>query len=157
MAAAKQRGAKPPRKSVPAGATANAEPQKVVHIPGSHTRPVADYIAWRFELIYNEPCFGWDTLSEDDRQFLHTWLEKFEGQTVNELFQGGRPGKTYNNPHQIPNDDARKRFLDCYEDEDAIHRLACGGAPRIYGFRRDNVFLILWWDPNHGIWPSNRS
>lgn len=145
------------RKRVPQEGALQSRPNKTPHhIPGS-TRAIDDHIAWRFELIYGEPCFGWDTLTADDQNLLHKSLAKFEGMTIGELFNNsGHPGKTYGSPHAIPNLAARRRLLKHYEDEDAIHRLQCDGKHRIFGFRRGNVFLVLWWDPNHDIWPSKK-
>ena len=146
-----------PRKTISPRAAQHASARKMVRpYPGSRSRDVQDYMSWRFDLIYSEPVFGWDTVTSEDRDFIHKWLEKFEGQTAEELFTGGTPGKTYTNPRAIPNHAARARFIDAYDDEDEIHRLACGGKPRFYGFRRGNVFLVLWWDKRHEIWPSQK-
>ena len=27
---------------------------------------------------------------------------------------------------------------------------------QLYGFLVDNVFHMLWWDPEHEIWPSRK-
>lgn len=145
------------KKSVPSKQALKSSAGKAPRlIPGTQ-RSVDDHVAWRFELICGEPCFGWDTLTADDHKCLNEWLAIFEGMTLGELFNNsGRPGKTYRNPHEIPNVEARGRFLDRYDDEDEIHRLRCDGEHRIYGFRRGNVFLVLWWDPNHEVWPSSR-
>jgi hypothetical protein len=149
--------ARPKRKTISPRAAQNAGTKKAVRpYPGSGSRDPQDYMSWRFDLIYGEPIYGWDTVTSEDRDFLHKWLAEFEGQTTNELFAGGRPGKTYTNPRDIPNSVARARFIEAYDDEDEIHRLACGGLPRFYGFRRGSVFLILWWDKHHEIWPAKK-
>ncbi len=31
-----------------------------------------------------------------------------------------------------------------------------GGKQRLWGIRRENVFQILWWDPNHTVFPMDR-
>ncbi|MBN1458760.1 MAG: hypothetical protein JXA57_04435 [Armatimonadetes bacterium] len=125
-------------------------------IPGT-SRPTEEHIAWRFELICREPCYGWDTLTADDHKTLNEHLATFESMTVNQLFNNsGYPCKTYAKPHDIPDETARKRFLEQYDDQDEIHRLRCSGTKRVYGFRQGNIFMILWWDPTHIIWPSTR-
>jgi hypothetical protein len=40
------------------------------------------------------------------------------------------------------------------DDEDQISRLRVTGRGRLYGFRRDERFYALWWDPEHAIYPS---
>lgn len=147
---AKHKNKQPRAKSVPTG-------EKVVRpYPGAKHRDIGDYLSWRFDLIYDEPDYGWSSVSSADRDLIHDSLRGFEKMTAAEIFAGGEPGKTYGNPGDIPNKTARDRFLDKYADEDEIHRLNCGGRCRLFGFRRGGVFLVLWWDPNHEIWPAKK-
>jgi len=30
------------------------------------------------------------------------------------------------------------------------------GKQRLWGIRQENVFQILWWDPNHTVYPLNK-
>jgi hypothetical protein len=30
------------------------------------------------------------------------------------------------------------------------------GEKRLYGFRCSNVFHVVWWDPQHVVWPSRK-
>ena len=39
-------------------------------------------------------------------------------------------------------------------DMTSIARLQLTGQQRLYGFLVDAVFHVVWWDPNHEIWPS---
>lgn len=39
-------------------------------------------------------------------------------------------------------------------DETNISRLRINGEQRLYGFRRDPKFYVVFWDPEHKIWPS---
>jgi hypothetical protein len=39
-------------------------------------------------------------------------------------------------------------------DRTKIWCLRLQGAPRLYGFLVGHVFHIVWWDPDHEIWPS---
>ncbi|MFC1416387.1 hypothetical protein [Streptacidiphilus cavernicola] len=41
-------------------------------------------------------------------------------------------------------------------DMTRIGRLRFMGACRLYGFLEGNVFHVLWWDPNHEIWPYEK-
>ena len=55
--------------------------------------------------------------------------------------------------NQTPQD----RLAKYYEREgDALARFRLGGTERLYGFLVGNEFHILWWDPNHEVWPSTR-
>ncbi len=75
---------------------------------------------------------------------------------VGEAFPGGGyPGKEYD-IEDIPTAEARKR-LDAIglADMTKISVFRLGGEERLYGFRCDNVFHVVWWDPEHVIWPSH--
>ena len=68
--------------------------------------------------------------------------------------QWGYPGKDYD-IEDIPIQDARDR-LDAIglADMTKISVFRLSGVLRLYGFRRENVFHVVWWDPPHQIWPS---
>jgi hypothetical protein len=53
--------------------------------------------------------------------------------------------------------EAQARLVDIQlEDLDEIFRFRVGFAQRLYGFRICDVFFILWWDPEHKIYPLSR-
>jgi hypothetical protein len=55
----------------------------------------------------------------------------------------------------LPNAEANDRLFELgYDDEDRISRIRVGGTGRLYGFRRNERFYALWWDPHPQIWPS---
>ena len=31
---------------------------------------------------------------------------------------------------------------------------ALSGTKRLWGFRKDGVFYVLWWDPDHTVYPT---
>lgn len=51
--------------------------------------------------------------------------------------------------------EARKRLEEIEQDEIAqLYSLRLSGKKRMWGIKDNNVFWILWWDPNHEICPS---
>ncbi|MFE3626760.1 hypothetical protein [Streptomyces goshikiensis] len=36
----------------------------------------------------------------------------------------------------------------------SIHRLRLSGTQRLYGFVDGNTFHVVWWDPEHEVYPS---
>ena len=42
------------------------------------------------------------------------------------------------------------------EDLDEIFRFRLASRQRLYGFRICEVFFILWWDPDHKIYPLSK-
>jgi hypothetical protein len=74
--------------------------------------------------------------------------------TVNEVFhRGDEPGKRYL-LSQLPAEPIRRLQELSLDDADCIHRLRLSGPKRIYGFLIDDVFHLLWWDPDHAVFPS---
>lgn len=95
-------------------------------------------------------------ISQPDHALLLDKIKSIETMTVHEVFNGN-PGKDYE-IDQLPNADAARRLEDDlpYSDQDQISRLQIAGKQRLYGFRQGNNFHVLWWDPEHEIWPSKR-
>ena len=80
---------------------------------------------------------------------------KFESMTVHEAFhKGDYPGKCYE-LEALPNPRARERLeVLNLADQTKIWRLRIGGTGRLYGFLTGNVFHVVFWDPDHEVWPS---
>lgn len=67
-------------------------------------------------------------------------------------------GRTY---HLTPIDklipDAQNRLRQLkLDDMDTLARFSVQGLPRVWGFRRGNAFCVLWYDPKHEVYKTNR-
>jgi len=60
---------------------------------------------------------------------------------------------------ECPNKSARKRLNNQYDGQDSISRLAIAPSEdlRLMGIREGNEFHIVWWDPNHDVWPEGKN
>jgi hypothetical protein len=98
--------------------------------------------------------WGWQGLDMTTMQRVIAKLRDFESMTLNEVFhQGEYPGKWY--PMARLPAPAKTRLQQLGRDDfDAIHRLRVGGSERVYGLLIDNVFHLLWWDPDHTVYPA---
>ncbi|MFD8088681.1 hypothetical protein [Streptomyces malaysiensis] len=114
-----------------------------------------DRICWRFTHLDREGPWGLAPLDHDRILALITEMVKFESQTINELFHRGEwPGKCHD-VHQLPNRAALDRLEGIgLPDMTKIWKLRIGGAGRLWGFLVGNVFHVIWWDPEHEVWPS---
>ncbi|MGH3546371.1 MAG: hypothetical protein ACRDPW_10690 [Mycobacteriales bacterium] len=84
-------------------------------------------------------------------------LRHVESMTAGEVFDG-RSGKDYK-IEELPEKAKRaKERLEArkLDDQDTISCLRFSGERRLWGFRHDNVFHVLWWDPRHEVWPSSK-
>ncbi|KAB1979239.1 hypothetical protein [Streptomyces triticiradicis] len=112
-------------------------------------------VCWRFTHLDREGPWGLHSLDHARLLELISEMVKFESQTINELFrQGEWPGKCHDVP-QLPNRAALDR-LDAIglADMTKIWKLRIGGKGRLWGFLVGNVFHVVWWDPEHEVWPS---
>lgn len=54
---------------------------------------------------------------------------------------------------------ARNRLIELGHDDAAnLYQIEIAGGykRRLWGFRQQNILQILWWDPNHTVYPTKR-
>lgn len=130
-------------------------PRRTPELPGAGDS--GDRLCWRFKHFDHDGPWSFTGTTGDELCNLIKRLAKFEDMTVNSAFNGGGyPGKEYDIEH-IPTAKARER-LDAIglADMTKISVFRLGGEERVYGFRCANVFHVVWWDPDHAIWPSRK-
>jgi hypothetical protein len=111
--------------------------------------------AWRVSLLEMVDPFGWHELSADKLQDIRSKLAGIEGNTWKDILV--RDAK-YN--HFIAVDkicpEARERLQALHLDDiDSLLSLRLAGAERIWGILQLNVLQVLWWDPEHLVYPVN--
>lgn len=86
-----------------------------------------------------------------------TWAQ-IEAQRV-----GGKGGSHKRNHNQeirrlkpAAQKDLMKRRLP-EKFDDTMFRFRVAGEQRLWGFRKSNVFHIVWWDPEHQVYPTEKS
>ncbi|MDH2424707.1 hypothetical protein [Sphaerisporangium sp. TRM90804] len=122
-------------------------------LPDAETSP--ERICWRFCHVDHDGPWGFGKMDATTLRELLDKLMQFESMKVNEVFSNGEePGKHYE-VDRIPNAAARERLEELrLSDMTKISRLRLGGKVRLYGFMEGNCFHVVWWDPEHQIWPS---
>lgn len=111
-------------------------------------------LCWRFDVLDVDGPFG-NRIPDEHWPMIIDNLRKIETMTLREVFnQGDEPGKHYE-IQQLPTKESHRRLAELgYDDQDRISRLRFGGTLRLYGFLRGNIFHVLWWDPDHKVYPS---
>lgn len=133
-------------------------------VPKSADNAEADvsekHIIFRFDCLDLDDDCPWPMFRMDERkhQEVLSKLADFEKATVKELRSGNYQAfRIYRDFSSCPNTDAVKRLGEKYEtDSDVIGRFRLSGRERLYGFLISNEFHLVWWDPEHEIWPSNK-
>lgn len=98
------------------------------------------------------------SLKEDETIGLLKFLEELTQKTWRECENEMSGGHKKNHDHAITDLNAiaqdRLRTLD--ENEERVFRFRLGGACRLWGFRSGDLFRILWYDPDHKVYPVNK-
>lgn len=82
-------------------------------------------------------------------------LKHFESMTWSEIEAG--TGSHLIRDHGGLSKAARDRLQEIEQDDtDTLFSLRIGGKSRIFGIREGGVLRILWWDPEHEIYPSRK-
>lgn len=113
-------------------------------------------IVWRFADVDHEGDWGFGDVTGAQMQQLLQRLGHFETMTVGELFNpGSAVGKVYEVP-ELPAAALQRLTAIDRDDEVSLHALRCTGPVRVHGFLREHVFHVLWYDPEHEVWPSKK-
>lgn len=112
----------------------------------------SNLIAWHLRIVDQEGRWGWNRV--DQTTFwkeIFLKISDFETMTYSEIL-----GK---DNHEIPISniirEAQIRLKEIEQDDvDHLVSLHITGKKRIWGIRDQNIFKVLWWDPNHEICPS---
>jgi hypothetical protein len=135
-------------------------PQRAFSPPTSkeptHTRNPNSYetqlIAWHFECM--DVAGSWPC-SLSTLQAIKHRLHEYEKRRWSELTGSSHPFPV---EQIIPKAQRRLDELG-YGDYGQLYQLdirSAGQKQRLWGLRRENIFKILWWDPNHEIYPVQK-
>ncbi len=78
-------------------------------------------------------------------------LKSFERSAWADIERGG---SHFIGVESIIRDAQRRLEMLKLDDTDELFSLRLSGLERLWGLRSNDVFSVLWWDPNHQICPS---
>lgn len=112
------------------------------------------HLVWRFSDADTGGEWPISAISPEHMAMLISKMASFESMEIGEIFKpGAQLGKKYPLASLPSHTLARLRDLE-RDDEDEIARLRCTGSTRLSGFLREHVFHVIWWDPEHRVYPS---
>lgn len=112
--------------------------------------------AWRINRIQMVDPYGWHELSLAQIRYIKSKLSEYERRTWNEIFI---KDKHWNHPLSVSEfkcSKAKKWMQVNMPDQDQLWTLRLSGAERIWGVFGDGIYLVLFWDPKHLIWETDR-
>lgn len=106
--------------------------------------------------------WGWPTPEEALELFgfladigRSTWNE------VRAMQTGGKHRHRKHHEHPLSSvcPTAQQRLAELHLDEvfEELFRFRLGGENRLWGFVVDGVFYVLWWDPDHNVYPTEKN
>jgi hypothetical protein len=96
-------------------------------------------------------------ITKEDHRVLLQRLRDIEKQTAYEVFNSGSNIGVHYEVGAIPNPVAEKRLNEInLGDETRVSRLRITKTYRLHGILKRNHFYALWWDPDHGVWPTDK-
>lgn len=99
----------------------------------------------------------WD-LSEKETIELFNFLETLSGKTWKDCEEELSRGHKRNHYHDIADLAvfAQKLALQFDDHEEKVFRFRINGKCRLWGFRSEDLFRILWYDPDHKVYPVEK-
>lgn len=139
-----------------------AEPISTAKSVREAQRPADMVMSWTRDQADTDGDWTWgpraclnDAWDDEIEPFLRECARK----TWNEIYQERTGGASRRQKHifygidQIC-DEAQCRLLELERDDvDCVFRFRLTGPKRLYGVQQDHVFAVLWWDPEHKIYP----
>lgn len=99
----------------------------------------------------------WDLKASETLELLK-FLDELTGKTWGECENETANGHKRHHDHAIkdltPEAQDRLRHLD--ENEERIFRFRLKGKCRLWGFRSGDLFRVLWYDPEHAVYPVSK-
>jgi hypothetical protein len=130
-------------------------------------RPLAerttDYPSFSFQHADHNYSGSWRWFQGDEGVGALTFLADIGRLTWSEIGNqntGGRRGRRKHHPMAVSElcKEAQDRLAQLGYDEifgDEIYRFRLRGKWRLWGFLQDGVFYVVWWDPDHQVYPTD--
>ena len=117
--------------------------------------PDNDPIAWRIGQADLSGPWAWAAISGADAAAVHAKLAEIEKLKWGEACSGGTPVAGKRMDGAAP--EAHKRHREVFgSDPDVMYAIRLSGKKRVWGIREGRLFSLIWWDPEHTVWPSDK-
>jgi hypothetical protein len=115
---------------------------------------------WKFSAMARDGgSWCWDGHPGETWELVTEFLSTLEGQTWGELSHSGKHTTATGIPVESLPKASQARMMEHVNLRDipeTLWELHMGGLPRVWGRRRQEVFEMMWWDPDHEVCPSKK-
>lgn len=112
--------------------------------------------AWRISKMELASCYGWQNIDGEKLKEIQTKLSNYESMTWGEILIDSKKQNhivSINTLSKL----ARQRLTEMnLDDLDELTSLRLSGTERIWGKFNKGVMELLWWDPKHEVYPTQK-
>lgn len=111
-------------------------------------------IAWRLGMIDFDGPWCWTKLTADLKKEVYRKLAQYERRSWKEL--NNRNDKAISVANLPVKARTRLQELELDDSDGALWELHLTGEQRVWGIRRGDIMHLLWWDPDHKVYPTKK-
>lgn len=109
---------------------------------------------WRLSNLRLPKPFGWGDIDRDDMVQVIQRLQNLESMTWGAILIDGKKQNHHCNTSDICKDAQTCLDEDWQGGADEVVTLRVTGVKRVWGIIERGVCFLLWWDPEHQVFPS---
>lgn len=116
-------------------------------------------VSWRFGDADRNGRWAWhpEAIAPEQASDILHFLAEMDKLTWAVAMEGWRPRRKRVEAGGICKE-AQERLIALQKEElDELEEWRLSGPERIWGIRDGHVCHVLWWDPEHTVWPSDKA
>lgn len=110
--------------------------------------------SWQIRLLQTQGPFGWDVLDNEKLERIRKRLANFETMTWNEILVKDKKRNHTIQVADLPGENQKLLRKIGEQDVDQLVSLSVSSRERIFGILEKGILRLLWWDPEHRVYPS---
>lgn len=133
------------------------QPPRPVPRVGANVEAIEDaHPTWRTVLLDFEGPWGWEKADGKALKKIHAVLKSYESMKWREIRQKDSCGDIELSDVDAKSADARARLRQLgFSQYETLCKLRIDKKGRVWGIRERHIFQLLWWDPDHTVYPMN--
>lgn len=112
--------------------------------------------SWQIGVLQVHGPFGWGDIGEKKLREIREKLASLETMTWREILIKGKKQHHMIRVAVLPKENQKRLRETGQHDIDRLVSLRMSGRERIYGILNKASLRLLWWDPDHQVYPSRK-
>lgn len=132
------------------------KPSKIPHAKENPEKFWKEKPSWRISMLEMCAPFGWHKIDRTALDSIRQKLGHFESMTWNDILIKGNKQNHRVSRNKLSRDAQQRLEILKQDDIDELVSLHLSGKERIWGILESDVLRLLWWDPNHKVYPVQK-